>query len=73
MTEYGGKLKMEPTKHEAAAMRKLKDLLARGERIGRRRIVSMQGCEAAGLVRRIVVNGLVVDWMPTPAAEVWNG
>lgn len=64
---------MELKQHEVAALMELKALIATGQHIGKRRIVSMQGCEDAGLVERVMENGLIVDWKLTPAGEAWNG
>jgi hypothetical protein len=61
------------TKKEAAAMREFKALVAKGHAIGRRRIVSMQALEKAGLVQRITYNGMIADWRLTPAGEEWQG
>lgn len=61
------------TKKEMSAMREFKTIVARGHSIGRRRIVSMQGLERAGLVQRIEYNGIIADWRLTPAGEAWQG
>jgi hypothetical protein len=60
------------TKREIAAMREFKAVVAKGHSIGRRRIVSMQALEQAGLVQRIEYNGMIADWRLTPAGEEWH-
>jgi hypothetical protein len=61
------------TRMERAAMMEFKETVARGHCMGRRRIVSMQGLEQAGLVKRVTVNGMIADWTLTPDGEAWNG
>ncbi len=60
------------TKKEVAAMREFKQAIARGFCMGRRRIVSMQGLHAAGLVKPICNSGLITDWQITEAGKNWN-
>jgi hypothetical protein len=54
-------------------MREFKQLVAKGYSIGRHRIVSMQGLERAGLVKRIEHLGIIADWRLTLAGENWCG
>lgn len=56
---------------EIAAMLECKARIAAGERMGTRKIASMQRAERAGLVQRIERNGLIVDWTLTEAGEAW--
>ena len=60
------------TKTEISAMREFKHIIKMGRSLGRRRIVSMQGLERAGLVERITVNGIISDWKLTPAGVEWR-
>lgn len=60
------------TKKELAAMREFQEVVARGHCMGRRRIVSMQALERAGLVTRVEHQGIIADWRLTPAGEVFN-
>ena len=39
---------------------------------GRRKIVTMQELERAGLVERICVHGVIADWRLTPAGKEWR-
>ncbi len=61
------------TPHETKAMREFKARLLRGETMGTRKIVSMQGLEKVGLVKPVFGGGIIRDWQITPAGEVWNG
>jgi hypothetical protein len=65
-------MKYKLTKREAAAMRYFKECLAKGFSMGKQRIVSMQGCCQAGLVKPIYRNGIIVDWHITDAGRKWN-
>jgi hypothetical protein len=60
------------TAKERAALREFKLVVSKRQCMGRRRIVSMQGLEKAGLVKRVVVNGLIADWQITPAGQEWD-
>lgn len=57
---------------ERDAMREFKRVVAMGHCMGRRRIVSMQGLEEAGLVKRVSVNGLIADWTLTQTGKDWK-
>lgn len=65
--------RMALTRMERAAMREFKESVAAARHWGLKRIVSMQGLEEAGLVRRVSVNGMIADWKLTPEGEAWNG
>ena len=55
-----------------SAMTEFKSLIAKGYCMGRKRIVSMQELEHAGLVKRIEVNGMIADWTITEAGKAWT-
>jgi len=57
--------RMALTRMERDALREAQSLAAKGRTMGRRRIVSMQGLEEAGLVQRVERGGVIVDWMLT--------
>ena len=61
------------TRMERDAMRELKRHVEEGIPFGRKRIVSMQELEKAGLVERVTANGLIRDWKLTSAGEEWKG
>ena len=61
------------TRMEREAMREFKECVAAGRSFGRKRIVSMQGLEEAGLVERIEAGGVIRDWRLTPDGERWHG
>lgn len=64
------RVKLNSREHLAMAV--CKNLMAAGYSMGRRRIVSMQALEDAGLVERVIGNGLIVDWKLTEAGENWT-
>jgi hypothetical protein len=57
---------------ERKALREAKELHRRRGTMGKRKIVSMQGCEKAGLVERVESNGMIVDWALTQAGLDWR-
>lgn len=65
--------KMALSRTERAAMREFKQVVAKGHSMGRRRIVSMQGLQEAGLVKPVLVDGTIADWTLTPAGVLWDG
>lgn len=60
------------TKMQRNAMIEFQQVIARRECMGTRRIVSMQALEEAGLVKRVLVNGLIADWTITEAGKAWK-
>lgn len=60
------------TPRERKAMREAQELYGRGQTMGLRKIVSMQGCERVGLVRRLHAHGLISDWVLTKAGLAWR-
>lgn len=57
---------------ERQALAEFKAERAAGRPWGRKRIVSMQGCEEAGYVTRVVDKGMIADWELTEAGAAWT-
>jgi hypothetical protein len=60
------------TRMERQALAEFKAARAAGKPWGRKRIVSMQGCEEAGYVTRVLKNGMTAGWELTPAGATWS-
>lgn len=60
------------TRMERDALLEAQALAAEGRTMGRRRIVSMQGLEEAGLVKRIERDGRIADWTLTAEGAAYG-